>query len=138
MKRAFTVVAIVAFGAIFGRLVADYSERQTLSPLAEHYLTQVPLDLGAPNVVTGILITFRGFDTLGEVAVLFMVAAGIGILLGKEPDEMPVKDRNRSGMHSELIQNGVEVVLPLILLFGVYVIMHGHLSAGGGFQGGAV
>ena len=53
------------------------------SALAVYYLTQVPSDLGAPNVVTGILISFRGFDTLGEVAVLFMVAASVGVLLGK-------------------------------------------------------
>ncbi len=36
------------------------------------------------------------------------------------------------------MRNGAEVVLPLIFLFGAYVIMNGHLSAGGGFQGGAV
>ena len=36
------------------------------------------------------------------------------------------------------MENGAEVILPLIFLFGAYVIMNGHLSAGGGFQGGAV
>ena len=41
----------------------------------------VPQALGAPNVITGILLTYRGFDTLGEVAVLFMVAAGVGLVL---------------------------------------------------------
>ena len=33
-------------------------------------------------------------------------------------------------------RNGAEVVLPIIFLFGAYVIVNGHLSAGGGFQGG--
>ena len=84
--------------------------------------------------MTGILITFRGFDTLGEVAVLFMVAAGIGILLGQKPQEEPAQAESDEGT-GELIESGAEVVLPLILLFGAYVIMNGHLSAGGGFQG---
>jgi multicomponent Na+:H+ antiporter subunit B len=141
MRRIFSLLAVVMFGVIFAVLVSGYSERQTLSALAVHYLTQVPADLGAPNVVTGILISFRGFDTLGEVAVLFMVAASVGVLLASEPGEKPVSrpiaGRGRQGP-SELVRNGAEVVLPLIFLFGAYVIMNGHLSAGGGFQGGAV
>jgi multicomponent Na+:H+ antiporter subunit B len=137
----FSLLAVVMFGVIFACLVSGYSERQTLSALAVHYLSQVPADLGAPNVVTGILISFRGFDTLGEVAVLFMVAASVGVLLANAPEEKPFS-RPTAGREghgpSELVRNGAEVVLPLIFLFGVYVIMNGHLSAGGGFQGGAV
>ena len=141
MRRVFGLLAIVAFGVIFGELVAGYGERQTLSALAVYYLTKVPADLGAPNVVTGILISFRGFDTLGEVAVLFMVAATVGVLLASEPGEKPILRSATGGERqgpSELVRNGAEVVLPLIFLFGIYVIINGHLSAGGGFQGGAV
>jgi multicomponent Na+:H+ antiporter subunit B len=140
MRRVFSGLAILIFAFIFGRMIAEYGERQTLSPLAEHYLTAVPQDLGAPNVVTGILITFRGFDTLGEVAVLFMVASGVGILLARKPDEAshPLEKESEPGRPSELVENGARVILPLIFLFGAYVIMNGHLSAGGGFQGGAV
>ena len=54
---------------------------QSLRPLAERYVALVPQELGAPNVITGILLTYRAFDTLGEVAVLFMVAAGVGLVL---------------------------------------------------------
>ncbi|CDM62158.1 MULTISPECIES: hydrogen gas-evolving membrane-bound hydrogenase subunit E [Rhizobium] len=139
MRRAFSLLAVLAFAVIFAGLVSDYGERQTLSALAVHYLTQVPADLGAPNVVTGILITFRGFDTLGEVAVLFMVAASVGLLLASEADETPFsKPVGVTQGPSELVRNGAEVVLPVIFLFGAYVIINGHLSAGGGFQGGAV
>lgn len=140
MKRAFTLLAVLMFGIIFARLIGDYSERQNVSALAEHYLTTVPQELGAPNVVTGILITFRGFDTLGEVAVLFMVAASVGILLASKPDagQSEQKAEPEPRRPSELVENGAEVILPMIFLFGAYVIMNGHLSAGGGFQGGAV
>ncbi|QRM54388.1 hydrogen gas-evolving membrane-bound hydrogenase subunit E [Sinorhizobium sp. BG8] len=141
MSRLLNLFAVAVFAAIFFGLVAGYGERQTLSPLAIHYLTQVPADLGAPNVVTGILITLRGFDTLGEVAVLFMVAASVGVLLAGKPDDRRPGQEGKADQArrpSELVRNGAEVVLPLIFLFGAYVIMHGHLSAGGGFQGGAI
>jgi multicomponent Na+:H+ antiporter subunit B len=138
MKRVFSLLAVAMFGVIFAGLVSGYSERQAVSALAVHYLTQVPADLGAPNVVTGILISFRGFDTLGEVAVLFMVAASVGVLLASGPGEKPVSLPASGRGPSELVRNGAEVVLPLIFLFGAYVIMNGHLSAGGGFQGGAI
>lgn len=140
MRSGFTLLAVAAFGFIFARLVLGYSERQFVSDLAEHYLRQVPAELGAPNVVTGILISFRGFDTLGEVAVLFMVAASVGALLsagaGAGPQAVGTASARRRP--SELVRNGADVVLPLIFLFGAYVILNGHLSAGGGFQGGAV
>lgn len=137
MKQAFSVLAVVMFGVIFAAIVGDYGERQAVSALAQQYLTLVPTELGAANVVTGILITYRGFDTLGEVAVLFMVAASVGLLLsGKDAEPADAVDEPRRP--SELVENGAMVILPLIFLFGAYVIMNGHLSAGGGFQGGAV
>ncbi|MBN9265091.1 MAG: hypothetical protein J0I75_11130 [Hyphomicrobium sp.] len=42
------------------------------------------------------------------------------------------------GEPSEIVRTGTEVLLPLIFTFGAYVIVNGHLSAGGGFQGGAI
>lgn len=136
MTRALSLLAVLSFGAIFAGVVFGYAEHDSLSALAEQYLTLVPRDLGAANVVTGILITYRGFDTLGEVAVLFMVAAGVGLLLADKGDATEPK---RTARHpSELVGNGAEIILPLIFVFGAYVIKNGHLSAGGGFQGGAV
>ena len=43
------------------------------------FLERTPKDIDVPNVVTAILASYRGFDTLGEVAVVF--TAGIGVLL---------------------------------------------------------
>jgi multicomponent Na+:H+ antiporter subunit B len=139
MRRAFATLAIVLLGLLFTRLVIDYSERQSLRPLAESYVKSGPLEVGAPNVITGILLTFRGFDTLGEVAVLFMVAAGVGLVLGdRKQDDSAAVDPVEREPTSELVRNGADVLLPLIFIFAAYIIMNGHLSAGGGFQGGAV
>lgn len=138
IKRGFILLALLLVGLIFASLIAGYGERQSLRPLAEHYVVNGPGLLGAPNVITGVLITFRGFDTLGEVAVLFMVAASVGLLLGKGGDEPAGEAAEARRPASEIVGTGTQVLLPLIFLFGAYVIMHGHLSAGGGFQGGAI
>src|SRR4051812_24987678 len=90
IHRVSALVAVTLFALIFIRLAGGYTEQSALRPLAEHYVSQAPLELGVSNIVTGILITYRGFDTLGEVAVLFMVAASVGLLLRK--DEAGQKD----------------------------------------------
>ncbi|RTL50189.1 MAG: sodium:proton antiporter [Bradyrhizobiaceae bacterium] len=137
IRRMVVLLAIVLFAAIFIRIIGGYSELQALRPLAKAYVTQVPADLNVPNVVTGILITYRGFDTLGEVAVLFMVAASIGMLL-KECEGAEKREAEPLPEAGEIVLTGMQVLLPLILVFGAYVIVNGHLSAGGGFQGGAI
>jgi hypothetical protein len=95
IRRLFTIVAIVSFGLVFASLAIGYTEQQFLRPLAESYVRLVPQALGAPNVITGILLTYRGFDTLGEVAVLFMVAASVGLVLGagRSPPSVSSEDR---------------------------------------------
>ena len=136
IRRGFALLAVLLLALVFIRLIGGYSELSALRPLAEHYVTQGPIELGVPNIVTGILITYRGFDTLGEVAVLFMVAASVGLLLEKDGGEAAEPAAGREA--SEIVSTGTQVLLPLILAFGAYVILNGHLSAGGGFQGGAI
>jgi len=141
IRRVSIIVAVIAFGLVFASLVVGYTEQQTVRPLAESYIRLVPQELGAPNVITGILLTYRAFDTLGEVAVLFMVAASVGLVLGRErpPRSGPLADRfDEVRPSSEIVQTGTQILVPLISIFAAYIIMNGHLTAGGGFQGGAV
>ncbi len=107
----------------------------------KRYVELVPQELGAPNVITGILLTYRAFDTLGEVAVLFMVAAGVGLVLGargRRDEGRPAESPSQPRQASEIVRTGAQILVPLISIFAAYIIMNGHLSAGGGFQGGAV
>lgn len=92
---------------------------------------------GAANAVTAVVVSFRGFDTLGEVTVLFLAATAIGMLFAggaraATPIAPPAPPPN------EIMTTGVRLLFPLLLLFGIYVIVHGHLSPGGGFQGGVI
>jgi multicomponent Na+:H+ antiporter subunit B len=138
IHRISVLVTVTLFALIFIRLTGGYTEQSTLRPLAEHYVSQAPLELGVSNIVTGILIAYRGFDTLGEVAVLFMVAASVGLLLRKDEAAPTETVERRRRPASEIVITGSRVLLPVILTFGAYVIVNGHLSAGGGFQGGAI
>jgi multicomponent Na+:H+ antiporter subunit B len=137
MQRILSASAVILVALIFASIVIGYSEQQALRPLAESYVRLVPLDLGAPNVVTGILLTFRAFDTLGEVAVLFMVAAGVGLVLSGKATA-PSTDAEAKTPASEIVRSAAQILVPLISIFAAYIIMNGHISAGGGFQGGAV
>jgi multicomponent Na+:H+ antiporter subunit B len=160
MQRVLSAGAVALFALILASIAISYTEQQTLRPLAESYVRLVPLDLGAPNVITGILLTYRAFDTLGEVAVLFMVAAGVGLVLGAPGKSSRAKsssakpssakssseksssakdsDPERKTPASEIVQSASQIMVPLIAIFAAYIIMNGHISAGGGFQGGAV
>jgi multicomponent Na+:H+ antiporter subunit B len=91
------------------------------------------LEDGAANVVTSIVVDYRGFDTLGEVTVLFLAATGVAMLLfGKE------KKRKKKTEPSLIMYVGTRIAFAVIFLFGIYIFVHGHLTPGGGFPGGAV
>ena len=85
------------------------------------------------NAVTSVVTYFRGLDTLGEVTILFLSIFGIGIGI-----ERSDKMKTILGYDSTLLKIGTKVLFPLIILFGLYIIAHGHLSPGGGFQGGVI
>jgi multicomponent Na+:H+ antiporter subunit B len=87
---------------------------------------------GVANAVTTVVVFFRGFDTLGEIAVLFIAALGIGLMLSSCCLE-PHKEESNF-----ILQKASKLLFPVILLFGVYVMIYGHLSPVGAFQAGVI
>jgi multicomponent Na+:H+ antiporter subunit B len=107
---------------------------------AKHYLENNKLENNSANVVTSIVVSYRGFDTLGEVTVLFLASTGLGVILTltrKEREEKKKKE-SEEGDLSIIVKTASRILFPMIFLFGVYVFIHGHLTPGGGFQGGAI
>jgi multicomponent Na+:H+ antiporter subunit B len=87
------------------------------------------------NVVTAIVFDYRGFDTLGEEFILFASVIGVALLLRdvREPG-----GRRRDRMTSDpvgLVGIGFAVA---VFMIGLYVVAHGPITPGGGFQGGVV
>lgn len=139
IKRVVVLLVMALLALMFFDIAANYSEHKELSGVATRYVGQGPDELGAPNLVTAVVVTYRGLDTLGEVTVLFISALGVGLLLGmgegEGGSEQPKQPRTPS---SELVQTSARFLLPIVFLFGAYIFMNGHLTPGGGFQGGAV
>ncbi len=100
------------------------------------YLQKTVSDLKVSNTVTSIVVNFRGFDTLGEVTVLFLAVTALGGILYKRRHE--VGERSVLFSASSIVTSGSKLLFPAIILLGVYVFIHGHLSPGGGFQGGTI
>jgi multicomponent Na+:H+ antiporter subunit B len=88
------------------------------------------------NAVTAVVFDYRGFDTMGEELILFAAASAVALLLRatRERDTLDVVDRVRSDA-----LNGFGILTAVAtLLLALYVVSHGFITPGGGFQGGVV
>jgi multicomponent Na+:H+ antiporter subunit B len=118
-------------------------EAPVLNHVGPWYMEETPELIDIPNVVTAVLGSYRGYDTLGEVFVVFTAGIGVLFLLSAGPG---VRDSQRRavaekkvGMRDELVPHVVgQLLIPFILLFGLYVQFHGEYGPGGGFQAGAL
>ena len=136
MQNIFKIFIIAAFSVMLYSLYENFNGNDELSELASFYAAKENVEaVQSANLVTAVVVTYRGLDTLGEVTILFLTAAIIGFFLkAKNTNEEPRIKRETS----EILETASKLLVPLMMLFGVYVFMNGHLSPGGGFQGGAI
>lgn len=111
----------------------------------ERYVESGTSEAGAINTVADMILDYRAFDTLGESNVLFTAACIVMILLRADRDprgeglQIPELETAPPEEKPDAILRGAAAVLvPMGILLGAAMIMNGHLSAGGGFSGGAV
>ncbi len=132
----FTVLKLPKFGG---------ADTLVDSELTKFYVENTEVETGAENIVTGIILGYRGFDTLGESHVLFIAVCTVLLLLsirGEKDESLRIlanaKDRLFEPQNDLILQCAARILTPLIFVFGIYIIFNGHLSPGGGFSGGAV
>ena len=136
----YTVSALPPFGEATNPYNNEVSQR---------YLEKGLEETGAVNLVTGMILDYRAFDTFGESTVLFIAACSVMLLLrlgDHQPGEKPTQamleaeydDRHYEPKNDLILQTAARILVPVILLFGLYVILNGHISPGGGFSGGAI
>ncbi len=126
--------AVLLYGTLDMPIFGDASSPAN-THLATYYLTESPGEVGLPNVVTSVLASYRAYDTLGEVAVIFTAGVGVLALLGAA--------RSGRGGAAPMRDNPVprviaKIMIPLIILFALYVQLHGDFGPGGGFQAGVI
>lgn len=132
IKRIFVLLAILGLILMFLPFLSNFDFHDQLGELSSEYVKGSKNDLNSQNVVTSVIVTYRGLDTLGEVTVLFLATVGVGFLLRKK------KASKKSRNSSELLQTASQFLFVLIILTGIYIFTHGHLTPGGGFQGGVL
>lgn len=110
--------------------------------VAARYIEKGLQETGAVNIVTGMILDYRAFDTLGESHVLFIATCTVLILLRLDKKEhreaYEENDRLYEPKNDVILQTVARILVPPIFIFGIYIILAGHLGPGGGFSGGAV
>lgn len=116
--------------------------------VSERYIEKGMEETGAVNIVAGMILDYRAFDTLGESHVLFIAACSVLILLklNQGSDGKPTKEQLEAEANDHvfepkndlILQKVAGLLVPSALLFGIYNVLNGHLSPGGGFSGGAI
>jgi multicomponent K+:H+ antiporter subunit A len=97
---------------------------------------------GGTNVVNVILVDFRGYDTFGEITVLGIAAVGVLALMEgmrtRRPSADPSGETWTFAQQPLLLRVAASVVLPVALVFTLYIFMRGHNLPGGGFIAGLI
>ena len=157
-NRGFNVfyfsVAVVSCVLLIGMLLFTISylprygvENPESILVVKRYVENGLQETGAVNIISGIILDYRAFDTLGESHVLFTALMCVTVLLRRDSKNMrtqyedfyTIRDEKYHELYRESIMKFVAaVLLPCLLLYGAYVLLNGQISPGGGFSGGAV
>ncbi|HEU4652388.1 MAG TPA: monovalent cation/H+ antiporter subunit A [Steroidobacteraceae bacterium] len=154
-RRARDIFVAVVTGAGVASLAFAIMTRPKVAVLAPYFLEHALPDGGGRNVVNVILVDFRGFDTLGEITVVCVVALTVYALLRRfrpADETRGVPRAQREDAARDALASGEELprgyqrvpaligrtLLPIAALVSVYFLLRGHNAPGGGFVGGLV
>lgn len=146
MAVLFCVILVTLLLAAVSNLpIIGEADRPVNNEVSQRYIEKGLQETGAVNVVTGMILDYRAFDTLGESHVLFVATCTVLILLrvdkkGRKDQvaERAMNDRLREPKNDMILQAVAKILVPPIVIFGIYVVLFGHLGPGGGFSGGAI
>jgi multicomponent Na+:H+ antiporter subunit A len=134
-RDAFIAVGI---GTLIGGLVLAVSTTETAPRLREYFVQFGPTLGHGRNIVNVILVDFRGFDTMGEITVLATAAIGVRALLRLGLAEGSIDSPRDTPATSPIFRTAARLLMPLLLLFSLFLLLRGHNEPGGGFVGGLV
>jgi multicomponent Na+:H+ antiporter subunit B len=109
-----------------------------------YVLTQVAVyERHATDTVNAINYDYRGFDTLGEEFILFASVLGVLLLFRPAGEKKDKDDKKQAQLEdalpvSDTLRVAMQAMAATMVVFGVYIAVHGQLTPGGGFQGGVI
>ena len=142
MKRA-ALILVLLIGLLLSWAAKDFPSwgnpqaPASSSPVSSHFIASTGVDTEVPNMVTAVLADYRGFDTMFETVVVFIAGLAVVSILRGGPTRRTRDRKFVVDFEPDLIvTNTVRLIVPVIQIFAFYVLAHGHVSPGGGFQGG--
>ena len=137
LVRARDGLIAIGIGIFIGGLLVSIATTETAPGLREYFAESGPTLGHGRNIVNVILVDFRAFDTLGEIAVLATAALGVRGLLRFGADGR-LRQEPVQPVDSPIFRTASRLLMPLLLLFSVFLLLRGHNEPGGGFVGGLV
>ncbi|MDO4965299.1 MAG: MnhB domain-containing protein [Lachnospiraceae bacterium] len=147
-NKLYYLVAIIFLVVLFITLVDTVSflppvgqaDKAVNNEVPARYIENGLQETGSVNIVTGMILDYRAFDTLGESNVLFVATITVLILLQASKGKRGAVDYSMyfEPLDDAILRASATILVPVIAIFGIYVVLNGHLSPGGGFSGGAI
>ena len=115
--------------------------------VSDYYIEHAIDECNSPNMVTAVIVDYRAFDTMFETTVMFLAGLSVIIVLANRPKHRIPAPNSLKRTHKpagrpvyKTVNKDVmiSIIEPLILIYAMYVLFHGEISLGGGFQAGAL
>lgn len=132
-KEKLVIVLLLILSSIILFSLLSFPTQEDITGItAKHIINNAVEETASLNLVTAILYDYRAFDSLGESTVIFSAVSAIVLILSLK--QLPVSSKGLSF----IVKRTLGLITPFIFLYALYVIANGHLSPGGGFQGGVI
>lgn len=133
MRRFTAALFLIGLAVLIAGIYQQMSFYGASVNVGQAINSMAPNQVGSANLVTSVVLAYRGLDTLVELSILFTAATAAGMLLHRRK---PATKTDPDG--GFVLRAGADLFFPLLVVVGIYIILHGHLTPGGGFQGGVI
>jgi len=117
IRSIFGLILVLALGAVMVTIVPDIEYPDEIQGVGHYYTSHGMQETGSANLVTAVIVAYRGLDTLGEVIVLFCASTAVVLILSLYPLSMKVSDP------SCIVAQTSRLLPAPILLLGVWATM---------------